>query len=99
MGSVSSTTVETASAGAASATSAPASVLGAVASAAQWRLPAPIDGTLALIDFDTQLLPDGLTLPLLWIGLLVAAVFVRRRNRTRIGRMRADFQKDGSESV
>jgi leader peptidase (prepilin peptidase)/N-methyltransferase len=26
---------------------------------------------LALIDFDTQLLPDGLTLPLLWVGLLV----------------------------
>jgi leader peptidase (prepilin peptidase)/N-methyltransferase len=26
---------------------------------------------LALIDFDTQLLPDGLTLPLLWAGLLV----------------------------
>ncbi|MEY2632563.1 MAG: hypothetical protein RIR00_1217 [Pseudomonadota bacterium] len=26
---------------------------------------------LALIDFDTQLLPDDLTLPLLWLGLLV----------------------------
>ncbi|MCE2948770.1 MAG: A24 family peptidase [Betaproteobacteria bacterium] len=26
---------------------------------------------LALIDFDTQLLPDGLTLPLIWAGLLV----------------------------
>jgi leader peptidase (prepilin peptidase) / N-methyltransferase len=26
--------------------------------------------TLALIDFDTQLLPDSLTLPLLWLGLL-----------------------------
>lgn len=26
---------------------------------------------LALIDFDTQFLPDGLTLPLLWAGLLV----------------------------
>jgi leader peptidase (prepilin peptidase) / N-methyltransferase len=26
---------------------------------------------LALIDFDTQLLPDSLTLPLLWIGLLL----------------------------
>jgi leader peptidase (prepilin peptidase)/N-methyltransferase len=25
---------------------------------------------LALIDFDTQLLPDSLTLPLLWVGLL-----------------------------
>jgi leader peptidase (prepilin peptidase) / N-methyltransferase len=27
--------------------------------------------TLALIDFDTQLLPDDITLPLLWAGLLV----------------------------
>lgn len=27
--------------------------------------------TLALIDFDTQLLPDSLTLPLLWAGLLL----------------------------
>jgi leader peptidase (prepilin peptidase)/N-methyltransferase len=26
--------------------------------------------TLALIDFDTQLLPDSITLPLLWLGLL-----------------------------
>ena len=33
--------------------------------------------TLTMIDFDTQLLPDSLTLPLLWLGLLVnlAAVF------------------------
>lgn len=28
--------------------------------------------TLAIIDFDTQLLPDDITLPLLWAGLLVA---------------------------
>ncbi len=28
---------------------------------------------LALIDFDTTLLPDGLTLPLLWLGLLLHA--------------------------
>lgn len=27
--------------------------------------------TLAFIDFDTQLLPDDITLPLLWIGLLI----------------------------
>ncbi len=27
--------------------------------------------TLALIDLDTQLLPDGMTLPLLWIGLVL----------------------------
>jgi leader peptidase (prepilin peptidase) / N-methyltransferase len=34
--------------------------------------------TLALIDFDTQLLPDSLTLPLLWLGLLfnLSATFV-----------------------
>jgi leader peptidase (prepilin peptidase)/N-methyltransferase len=29
------------------------------------------------IDFDTQLLPDSLTLPLLWLGLLAAAFFGR----------------------
>ena len=29
---------------------------------------------LAFIDLDTQLLPDGLTLPLLWLGLLAALV-------------------------
>jgi leader peptidase (prepilin peptidase)/N-methyltransferase len=29
---------------------------------------------LTFIDFDTQLLPDNLTLPLLWLGLLVAVV-------------------------
>ena len=28
---------------------------------------------LALIDFDTTLLPDGITLPLLWLGLLLHA--------------------------
>ena len=28
--------------------------------------------TLTLIDYDTQLLPDDITLPLLWLGLLVA---------------------------
>jgi len=30
--------------------------------------------TLALIDFDTQLLPDAITLPLLWLG-LIASLF------------------------
>jgi len=30
---------------------------------------------LAVIDFETQLLPDEITLPLLWIGLLAALVF------------------------
>jgi leader peptidase (prepilin peptidase)/N-methyltransferase len=27
--------------------------------------------SLTMIDFDTQLLPDAITLPLLWAGLLV----------------------------
>jgi len=37
---------------------------------------------LAFIDFDTQLLPDDITLPLLWLGLLVNAfgVFVDLRS-------------------
>lgn len=43
-----------------------------------WWLVAAIMGswtllTLALIDFDTTLLPDSITLPLLWAGLLLAA--------------------------
>ena len=29
---------------------------------------------MSMIDFDTQLLPDSLTLPLMWIGLLVALI-------------------------
>ena len=29
---------------------------------------------LALIDYDTQLLPDGITLPLLWLGLILSLV-------------------------
>ena len=33
---------------------------------------------LAFIDIDTQLLPDSMTLPLLWIGLAVAAACCRR---------------------
>lgn len=32
---------------------------------------------LAVIDIDTQLLPDGLTLPLLWLGLLLAVAMPR----------------------
>jgi leader peptidase (prepilin peptidase)/N-methyltransferase len=32
---------------------------------------------LAAIDFDTQYLPDSLTLPLLWLGLLAAVLFGR----------------------
>ena len=32
--------------------------------------------TLTLIDFDHQLLPDNITLPLLWLGLLVNALGV-----------------------
>ncbi|MFN7834400.1 MAG: prepilin peptidase [Burkholderiaceae bacterium] len=49
-----------------------------------WRLPAPLLGlahmslvaglvALALIDLDTYLLPDDITLPWLWLGLLVNA--------------------------
>ena len=43
-----------------------------------WLLPALLAGwcllALAMIDFDTTLLPDSLTLPLLWAGLLLALV-------------------------
>jgi leader peptidase (prepilin peptidase)/N-methyltransferase len=55
---------------------------GALAAAAIWRFGATWQGlaacvllwsliALTFIDFDTQLLPDGLTLPLLWGGLVV----------------------------
>ncbi|HEY3180526.1 MAG TPA: A24 family peptidase [Casimicrobiaceae bacterium] len=55
---------------------------GALAAAAIWRFGATWQGVaacvllwtliaLTFIDFDTQLLPDGLTLPLLWGGLIV----------------------------
>src|SRR6266513_528662 len=55
---------------------------GALAAAAIWRFGATWQGlaacvllwaliALTFIDFDTQLLPDGLTLPLLWGGLIV----------------------------
>ena len=55
---------------------------GALAAAAIWRFGATWQGlaacvllwtlvALTFIDFDTQLLPDSLTLPLLWAGLIV----------------------------
>jgi leader peptidase (prepilin peptidase)/N-methyltransferase len=55
---------------------------GALAAAAIWRFGPTWQGlaacvllwtlvALTFIDFDTQLLPDGLTLPLLWAGLIV----------------------------
>ena len=37
---------------------------------------------LTFIDFDTQLLPDNLTLPLLWAGLLVNLFGLVRAART-----------------
>jgi leader peptidase (prepilin peptidase)/N-methyltransferase len=55
---------------------------GLLAAAAIWRFGATVQGVaacgllwsllaLTMIDFDTQLLPDGITLPLLWSGLIV----------------------------
>jgi leader peptidase (prepilin peptidase)/N-methyltransferase len=55
---------------------------GALAAAAIWHFGATPHGVaacgllwallaLTMIDFDTQLLPDGITLPLLWAGLIV----------------------------
>ena len=46
---------------------------------ADWTLAAALVLTwflvaLAFIDIDTQLLPDNMTLPLLWMGLLLAVV-------------------------
>jgi leader peptidase (prepilin peptidase)/N-methyltransferase len=54
---------------------------GLLAAAAIWRFGATVQGfaacgllwsllALTMIDFDTQLLPDGITLPLLWGGLI-----------------------------
>jgi leader peptidase (prepilin peptidase)/N-methyltransferase len=54
---------------------------GALSAIAIWRFGATVEGlgalvltgfliALAVIDFDTQLLPDNMTLPLLWLGLL-----------------------------
>jgi leader peptidase (prepilin peptidase) / N-methyltransferase len=42
--------------------------------AASWAVCCAILIALFLIDFDTQLLPDDLTLPLLWLGLVAAAL-------------------------
>ncbi|MDR1967286.1 MAG: A24 family peptidase, partial [Burkholderiaceae bacterium] len=42
--------------------------------AAAWCLFAAILLALTLIDWDTTLLPDGLTLPLLWAGLIAAVL-------------------------
>lgn len=46
---------------------------GATAQGVTWCVFAAVLLTLALIDWDTTLLPDDLTLPLLWLGLLAAA--------------------------
>lgn len=47
---------------------------GATASGVTWCVFAAILLTLALIDWDTTLLPDDLTLPLLWLGLVSASL-------------------------
>lgn len=47
---------------------------GATATAALWCVFAATLLTLALIDWDTTLLPDDLTLPLLWLGLVAASL-------------------------
>ena len=47
---------------------------GATPTGMAWSAFSAILLTLALIDWDTTLLPDDLTLPLLWLGLLAAAM-------------------------
>jgi leader peptidase (prepilin peptidase) / N-methyltransferase len=47
---------------------------GATTEGAAWCLFSAAIVALALIDWDTTLLPDDITLPLLWAGLLVAAM-------------------------
>ena len=47
---------------------------GATAQGLVWCAFVAVLLTLALIDWDTTLLPDDLTLPLLWLGLLAAAM-------------------------
>lgn len=47
---------------------------GASAPAAAWAVFCAALLALALIDWDTTLLPDDLTLPLLWLGLIAAAL-------------------------
>lgn len=49
-------------------------VFGANATGFAWCVFAAMLVTLALIDWDTTLLPDDLTLPLLWLGLIAAAL-------------------------
>ncbi len=47
---------------------------GATSTAAAWCLFCAAILALALIDWDTTLLPDSITLPLLWAGLIVSAL-------------------------
>ena len=47
---------------------------GATMTAAMWCIFVAVLLALALIDWDTTLLPDDLTLPLLWLGLVAAAL-------------------------
>jgi leader peptidase (prepilin peptidase) / N-methyltransferase len=47
---------------------------GATVTGAAWCVFAATLLTLALIDWDTTLLPDDLTLPLLWLGMVAAAM-------------------------
>jgi len=47
---------------------------GATVTAAMWSIFVAMLLALALIDWDTTLLPDDLTLPLLWLGLVAAAM-------------------------
>ncbi|WP_342618711.1 A24 family peptidase [Rhodoferax sp. GW822-FHT02A01] len=47
---------------------------GANASGLAWSVFATVLVALALIDWDTTLLPDDLTLPLVWLGLIAAAL-------------------------
>lgn len=47
---------------------------GASATAVAWAGFSACVVTLAMIDWDTTLLPDGITLPLMWSGLVTAAV-------------------------
>lgn len=47
---------------------------GATVTGAVWCVFAAVLLALALIDWDTTLLPDDLTLPLLWLGLIAAAL-------------------------
>jgi leader peptidase (prepilin peptidase)/N-methyltransferase len=50
----------------------PSSLQGSEAAALAWACGGSLLLALAFIDWETTLLPDGLTQPLLWLGLLVA---------------------------